>query len=79
MKERTLTAIFCAYLLGALLTFGVAWNVDYQRAPSVYTNDGEVNFVRSMACAIAWPLYLSTKGFGFLRDHEAAKATGSTS
>lgn len=70
MNRRTLISAHIAlyiYALGALITFGIAWNVDYE-PETKHITAGERNAMRSTMSAMAWPLYLSVKGFAYFRS-----------
>lgn len=62
-RKRIERKLVLTYLLVAILTFGAAFNLEYNdeiRAP-------EYNSFIALFCAALWPLYWSTKVFSFLR------------
>lgn len=60
-EEVTLTdGSIIAYILMAILTFGVSWNLNnYQPGPR--SSGEEKNTVASFGCALFWPFYWSVQ------------------
>ena len=67
MRFKLMVIGLSAYAFIALLTFGVAWNLDYKSGCQYDSDCAFANMVESTAKAVAWPLYVSVKGFQFLR------------
>lgn len=69
MKPKLIIALASTYLLAAVITFGFAFNLEYEREDKMYSSAAERNVARSLGCAIGWPLYWSVKASQSLRGH----------
>jgi uncharacterized membrane protein YccC len=61
--SRKIIAAIVAYLIGFVLTFGFAYNHDYEQPGQFF----DPNIGRAMFCAVAWPIYLSKVAFEGIR------------
>lgn len=61
---------FVVYGFIGFLTFGVAYNLDYEESKSKFISSAEVNTTRALMSGMMWPLYWTTKGFINLRPKE---------
>lgn len=61
---------FIVYGLIGFLTFGMAYNLDYEAPKSNLVSSAEINTARALMSGMMWPLYWTTKGFINLRPKE---------
>jgi len=57
------------YAIGVVLTFGPAYNLDYDSTPRRYISVTEANLVPAIGSAFFWPFYWSAKLTTHLRKH----------
>jgi len=70
---KTIICAAIAYVLGALVCFGLSFNLQHvtnDRMPSTADMD---NTMRAMTCAIAWPLWVSVQASKSLRPERSAQ------
>jgi hypothetical protein len=66
--------LIAVYAAAFLLTFGYAYNADYEQPPNGFITVGELNTLRSLVCGAVWPLYWTVKGFKGFRPPELVAA-----
>lgn len=60
---KRIIAATSVYFVGFILTFGYAYNHDYEQPGEFF----DPNIGRAMFCAAAWPIYLSKVAFESIR------------
>lgn len=55
--------LFRFYIVGAIITFGFAYNVDFEPSTQIGIPDAVANATSASVCALGWPLYFVTKAF----------------
>lgn len=71
--SKTIIGAIFFYILGALICFGLSFNLQHvtnEKMPSTADMD---NTMRAMSCAIAWPLWVSVQASKSLLPQRTAQ------
>lgn len=68
MKSYLLPLYFGLYLAMGVIVFGLSFNLDHETNDQMPSTAEMNNVMRSMACAIAWPLWASVQASKSLRQ-----------